>query len=74
MANIYKAYTPLKWIPVTEQKGPDNNIHDCIVMSDDGEICRAYFNSEEEWMAYSCGNYDFKLDYVEYWMLMPKFD
>lgn len=74
MAKIYKADPPLKWIPVTEQKGPDMNSHDCIVMTDDGEICRAYFNSKGEWMGYCGGCYDFKLDYVEYWMLMPKFD
>lgn len=73
MAKIYKADPPLKWTSITEKKGPEES-DDCIVMTEDGEICRAYFNSKEEWMAYSCGCYDFKLDYVEYWMLMPKFD
>lgn len=72
MATIYKAINPMIWVDVTKKAGPDTG-NDCIVITMDGEIHRAYYSPKGKWYHYNCGCYDEIIEYVEYWMEMPKF-
>lgn len=52
MATIYKAINPMIWVDVTKKAGPDTG-NDCIVMTMDGEIHRAYYSPKGKWYHYS---------------------
>lgn len=72
MAKIYKAELLTKWISVDE-KLPDYP-DDYIVMTETGDVYRAYLHNKMTWMMYNDSYYDQELEDVEYWMIMPKFD
>lgn len=72
MAKIYKAELLTKWISVDE-KLPDSS-DDYLVMTETGDVYRAYLNNQMTWMMYNDGYYDQELEDVEYWTELPKFN
>lgn len=72
MAKIYKAELLTKWISVDE-KLPDSS-DDYLVMTETGDVYRAYLDNKMTWMMYNDGYYDQELEDIEYWAELPKFN
>lgn len=61
------------WISVEDKDGCDTS-DDCVVMTKNFEIFKAYFSSENKWMKSNGGYYDEVIDDVICWMPIPSFD
>jgi hypothetical protein len=61
------------WIRVEDKDGCDTS-DDCVVMTKNFEIFKAYFSSENKWMKSNGGYYDEVIDDVICWMPIPSFD
>lgn len=61
------------WIRVEDKYGCDTS-DDCVVMTKNFEIFKAYFSSENKWMKSNGGYYDEVIDDVICWMPIPSFD
>lgn len=61
------------WISVEDKDGCDTS-DDCLVMTKNFEIFKAYFSSENKWMKYNNGYYDEVIEDVICWMPIPSFD
>lgn len=61
------------WIRVEDKDGCDTS-DDCVVMTKNFEIFKAYFSSKNQWMKSNGGYYDEVIDDVICWMPIPSFD
>ena len=61
------------WISVEDKAGCDTS-DDCVVMTKNFEIFKAYFSSENKWMKYNNSYYDEVIEDVICWMPIPSFD
>lgn len=61
------------WIRVEDKDGCDTS-DECVVMTKNFEIFKAYFSSENKWMKSNGGYYDEVIDDVICWMPIPSFD
>lgn len=61
------------WISVRDKAGCDTS-DDCVVMTKNFEIFKAYFSSENKWMKYNNSYYDEVIEDVICWMPIPSFD
>lgn len=70
-AEWYARQSP--WISVEDKDGCDTS-DDCVVMTKNFEIFKAYFSSENKWMKNNNGYYDEVIEDVICWMPIPSFD
>lgn len=61
------------WVRVEDKDGCDTS-DDCVVMTKNFEIFKAYFSSKNQWMKSNGGYYDEVIDDVICWMPIPSFD